>query len=416
MPTSRPVLHTIRQPGQALRRNRQLSAGIVQLIFIAVAFAAGLAAPEIDAGFTVQGEDARAFLIAIGAGILPFIGIVYSLLFLVVQFGTTTFTPRLNIFRDSPIIYYSFAYFVGLLVFCFTAAFALGSDDEVSGAIPIITLGLVLIALALFRILQTSAFKSIQLAAALSQVASRGRAVILGIYPDELDEASAEQELHADWRAETPTGVREVRWSGLSAVLQVIDVPRLMKVAERENALIECRVGTGDTISECGVVALIHGEADGQLEREVLKSLRAGAERTFEQDPAFAFRVLADIALRALSPAVNDPTTASQALDTSDGLLRLLATRDLDVGCLRGPEGQPRVVLLLPAWDGYVGLALDEVLSIGLRSFQIRRRLERLLAELHQLVPPARRAAIEHRLERVRAAPAQDPATPAGQG
>src|SRR5579884_3458107 len=82
----------------------------------------------------------------------------------------------------------------------------------------------------------------------------------------------------------------------------------------------------------------------------VLSALRVGEERTFEQDPAFALRVLADIALRAVAPAVNDPTTAVQALDAMDDLLRALATRDLDIMHVRAPDGAIRVSLVLPTW------------------------------------------------------------------
>ena len=60
------------------------------------AVALGLAVPEIPIGFTVSSGRVIEALVAVGIGIVTFIGVVYSLLFLVVQFGTTTFTPRLN--------------------------------------------------------------------------------------------------------------------------------------------------------------------------------------------------------------------------------------------------------------------------------------------------------------------------------
>jgi hypothetical protein len=60
----------------------------------------------------------------------------------------------------------------------------------------------------------------------------------------------------------------------------------------------------------------------------VLRGLVTGQERTFHQDPLFAFRLLADIGLRALSPAVNDPATAVQVLDTMQSILSPLVTRD----------------------------------------------------------------------------------------
>jgi uncharacterized membrane protein len=83
----------------------------------------------------------------------------------------------------------------------------------------------------------------------------------------------------------------------------------------------------------------------------VIKAIRTGEERTFEQDPTLAFRVLADIALRALSPAINDPTTAVQVLDCEESLLRMLVYRDPYVGEITGPDGRTRVLLNLPDWE-----------------------------------------------------------------
>jgi uncharacterized membrane protein len=103
-------------------------------------------------------------------------------------------------------------------------------------------------------------------------------------------------------------------------------------------------------IPEHGRVALVHG--DGEVPaRELLRALQTGIERTFDQDPTMALRVLADIALRALSPAVNGPTTAIQALDEIDSLLRQLVNRDLAVETVNGSDDQPRLRLRLPTWD-----------------------------------------------------------------
>jgi uncharacterized membrane protein len=306
----------------------------------------------------------------------------------------------LNIFRDHPIVYHSFGYFVGVVVFCYGAFFALADDEEASGAIPILIMGLVLVSLALFRALQTTAFRSIQLAPALSQVASHGRAVIVGVYPDRVDDTDAGASSTASWRSSAPEGIVDVRWPARSCVLQVIDVPHLAGVASKANVLIECVSSTGDTIQEQGLVARIHGGGSDRLAKDVLGSLRGGEERTYEQDPAFAFRVLADIALRALSPAINDPATAAQALEASESLLRLLVNRELDVGCIRDPEGVARVVLNLPTWEDYLALALDEAMAFGENSPQVHRRIARMMMDLIEIAPPGRREPLERRLER----------------
>ncbi len=154
------------------------------MLYLLIAVALGLAAPEIPIGFTVPAERATQALLAVGIGIVTFIGIVYSLLFLVVQFGTTTFTPRLNLFRDAPIVWHAFGFFAGIFVFAFTTAFSIGKDDqEVTGLIPVLLTVMLLSALVMFRQLQTTAFNSIQLASTLTQVADRGREVIDHLYP-----------------------------------------------------------------------------------------------------------------------------------------------------------------------------------------------------------------------------------------
>ena len=172
--------------GRELRRRRSLRANGVQALYLVGAVALGLSVPEIPVGFTVPVARAADALAATGIGIVTFIGVVYSLLFLVVQFGSTTFTPRLNLFRDAPIVWHSFGFFAGIMVFSFTAAFSIGKhDDEVTGLVPIALAVLLLVALALFRRLQATAFRSIQLASTLEQVTDRGREIVDQLYPPE---------------------------------------------------------------------------------------------------------------------------------------------------------------------------------------------------------------------------------------
>jgi uncharacterized membrane protein len=390
--------HGRRQPGirlgAALRRRRRVRTGLVQLVYMLAGLGLGLLVPHISVGATVDSRRATELLVAVGAAFVPFIAIVYSLLFLVVQFGTTTFTPRLNLFRDSPIVWHGFSFFTGVIVFAFTAAFAIGNDAQTSLIVPIVVTVIVLMAVGVFRALQTSALRSIQLASTLSAVARRGRSVVDGVYPDQATDASeaARQE---------PAVAGQVLWRARAATLQTIDVPALVRCAERSDVLIELCVHPGEVIPERGRVAVIHG--DGKLaEHEVLRSLHTGIERTFDQDPAMALRVLADIALRALSPAINDPTTAVQALDEIDGLLRQIMGRDLAVETVNGSDGQPRLKLRLPRWEDYVAVALDEIIAIAGASWQVRRRVERLLASMIAMAPAGRAEALQTRIDRTR--------------
>jgi uncharacterized membrane protein len=123
-----------------------------------------------------------------------------------------------------------------------------------------------------------------------------------------------------------------------------------------------------------------------------------GDERTLEQDPRFAFRILVDIANRALSPAINDPTTAVLALDQLNNLLRYLGKRRLDEGLARDANGTVRVVYGTPDWPDFVTLAVSEIRHYGQGSIQVDRRLRALLEHLIGELPAERRPPLEEEL------------------
>ncbi|MGZ6725343.1 MAG: DUF2254 family protein, partial [Solirubrobacteraceae bacterium] len=365
------------------------------------AVALAFLAPHVHIGFEIPTTRAIEMLIAVGAGTVTFIGIVFSLLFLVVQFASTTFTPRLNLFRDDPIVWRAFAFYTAVVVYSLTAALVIGRDDKTSAVVPIVAFVAVLAALTVFRRLQTGAFQSIQLASVLTQIALRGREVIDGLYVPNAPASDPTDGPHRASAAAAATDLQEIRWPRRAAVVQVIDVPRVLRAAERARAVIAFTVGSGDMIAEGATIALVREQTAPELEREVLKAFTVGQERTFEQDPAFALRLLADIGLRALSPAVNDPTTAVQALETIDGLLRVLATRDLSVEHVAGSDGTIRIELVLPTWDDYLAVALDELIALPTLSPNVSRRILRLLDELAAITPPNRRSALEARRRQI---------------
>jgi uncharacterized membrane protein len=109
-------------------------------------------------------------------------------------------------------------------------------------------------------------------------------------------------------------------------------------------------------------------------------------ERTFEQDPKYPIRLLVDIAIKALSPAINDPTTAVQAIDQIEDLLRRLGRRALDAGYARDESGILRLVFPMPTWEDYLRLSFDEIRQFGGGSVQVMRRLRAALAGIAESV------------------------------
>jgi uncharacterized membrane protein len=120
------------------------------------------------------------------------------------------------------------------------------------------------------------------------------------------------------------------------------------------------------------------------------ESVAVGQERTFEQDPAFAFRVMVDIASKGLSPAINDPTTAVLAIDQIHHLLRNVGSRRLDDERVRDRAGRLRLAYRTPEWEDFVQLAVTEIRHFGGGSIQVARRLRAMLENLIQTLPDER--------------------------
>jgi uncharacterized membrane protein len=102
--------------------------------------------------------------------------------------------------------------------------------------------------------------------------------------------------------------------------------------------------------------------------------------------------------MRALSPAVNDPITAVQAIGGVHDLLHTLLHRDLDIGRVVDDDQTVRVVLQVPTWDDYLAIGVDELVAFLGVGPQARRRLTDMVEALLAEAPPSRRAALESRL------------------
>jgi uncharacterized membrane protein len=127
-----------------------------------------------------------------------------------------------------------------------------------------------------------------------------------------------------------------------------------------------------------------------------------GQERTIEQDPAFAIRVMVDVANRALSAAINDPTTAVQVLDYVEDMLLVIGQTDFSGrGVFCGSDGTPRVVLPTRGWEDYLALGVTEIRHYGGGSLQVVRRLRALLLRLKEHVLPEHRASVDEELARL---------------
>jgi uncharacterized membrane protein len=184
-------------------------------------------------------------------------------------------------------------------------------------------------------------------------------------------------------------------------VIQSLDLAVLSVLAEAAGGVIAMESAVGDTLVESTPLLQVYGARESIDEAALWKAIRIGSERTFEQDPKYAIRLLVDIAIRALSPAINDPTTSVQALDQIEDLLVRLGRRRLEIGEVRNGAGSVVVVCQVPTWEDFLNLAFTEIRTYGAQSPQVVRRLKALVTDLSHAVPPERRAALRDHQKRL---------------
>ena len=382
---------------------------VVPGTYVLLAITAGVVLPRIDRAnpslHFLGALAAEQLLAAIAAGMIAFTGIVFSISLIVSQFWSTTYSLRLmQWLRKTPLTGHAFGVFSATFVYALFALAAVGRNEDYDlGSTVAFSLMLLLASVLLFLLLLYSTLRQMNLSYVLSLIGDRGRDVIQAFYGLPGEQAAPPEGRDLD--GPVSESGRYV-YEGPPLVLAAVDFARLVKLATEAEATIVIEVGVGDSIPSGDVIARVLG---GSIPpHEIRRAFLLGTERTMEQDPKFALRLLADVAIKALSPAINDPTTAVQALDQIEDLLLRIGVRTLDIGRLVGVRGYTRVVYPAPTWDDLIALGLDEIRIYGAGSIQVMRRLRNLLQNLETAIPPERRQAVEDRLRRLDAACEQE--------
>jgi uncharacterized membrane protein len=339
-------------------------------------------------------ETARAVLGALAGAMFTFIVFVCSSLLLVVQLASAQLTPRIIgvLFRDTITK-------VTLAMFVFTFVFAISALIRIGSSVPLLTTEIAAYSSAacigLFLFLIDHVGKMLRPSGALRSVASQAHQVIEGVYPRRL-KGSPMTSTEPD--ALPPgSGARSIP-SSRDGVVLAFDVNGLVALGVHYNCLIELVPQVGNFVAPGDLLFRVTGGFDLPL-GALRQSIALGAERTMEQDPAFAFRVIVDIASKGLSPALNDPTTAVLALDRIHHLLRHIGSRRLDNEKIRDATGRVRLVYRTPDWEDFVTLAVTEIRHFGDSSIQIARRLRAMLVDLMATLPEERAEPLRQELK-----------------
>jgi len=221
---------------------------------------------------------------------------------------------------------------------------------------------------------------------------NHGRKAIEDLYGR--DEAAPARNGTQDYREMAVT--QTLSYAGRPQVVQAVRAGTLMKLASESGGIIEVAVAIGDSVLDMVPLFRVFGAREKLNEEALRQTIEIGEERTFEQDPKYAIRLIVDMAIKALSPAINDPTTAVQALDQIEDLLLRLGQCRLEVCDCYDSRGALRVVIPFPTWEDFLRLALDEIRYCGASSVQVSRRMMALIKSLVAVLPAERHAALRH--------------------
>jgi uncharacterized membrane protein len=345
-------------------------------------------------GYTSDG--ARAMASIVSAAMLSFVVLFFSVLLLTVQIASSSLSPRII---SRPFRSRTLKASLGLFVFTLIYSMAVvgrGTKGDIGQLVTAMVVVLTIISICDFLFVVEHVSKQLRPATVMAEVAEEALRVIRTVYPLIIDEQDY---------TERGTGVgfldltaRVVTHVGKPGVVQALDIGGLADIAIRNDCIVEVVPQVGDFVTSRDEVFRIYGQGVNIAAQELFQHLALERERTLEQDPAFAFRIIVDIASKALSPAINDPTTAVLALDQIQILLREVGSRRLDTGMVNDTCGTLRLVYRTPNWEDFVALAVTEIRQFGGSSMQVARRMRAMLEDLIPSLPAHRALALQREL------------------
>jgi uncharacterized membrane protein len=344
---------------------------------------------------TYSASTASTVLSAIVGATAALTGFVITVTVLVVQMATGTFSARyMRLWYRDRMLKATLAVLVGTLTFSFALLRRVESDFVPNTGVTIAG-SLLVVSLLLFLLFFDRFIHRLRPVAVTKIVADAGRRTF-----EDMRAARATPDITWEPLVTDADPVLVVH-SERAGSIQAFDVKGLVRWARQNDSVVVLRHPVGDFVPEGAVLMDVYGRAPEAAERWLCDAVALGDERTIQQDPAFALRIMVDVALMALSPAVNAPTTAVQVLDHLGETLRQIGTTDLERTNERRGDEQPVLVIRVRRWEDFLSLGVTEIREYGAGSIQVMRRLRAMLNELHDTVLPAHREAVTGELRRL---------------
>lgn len=326
--------------------------------------------------FGASADGSREMLSAIATSMITVAGVVFSVTIVALSLTSTQYSPRVlrNFMRDRP-TQLVLGVFVGIFAYCLVVLRTIRGADNVEFIPSIAVLaGMAYafggIAFLIFFIHHVA--QSIQASSIVARIHDDTARAMDNLYPQELGDSASDavglsDPIRSHW---TPVH------SSARGYVMALDADSVMNYAVESGRVLRLAHAIGDFVVVGGVLMELSG-GDAVSDEDVArlrKSVTLGPQRTVEQDPAFGLQQLVDVAVKALSPGINDPTTACMCIDQLTALLTRIATRRFP-DAQRIERGQLRVIAPAPGFSDLLAQVFEPVVHHGRGDRQVLVRV-----------------------------------------
>lgn len=329
--------------------------------------------------FGASADASRAILSAIATSMITVAGVVFSITIVALSLTSTQYSPRVlrNFMRDRP-TQVVLGVFMGIFAYCLIVLRTIrgaGYGDFIPSLAVLGGMAYSLAGIALLIYFIHHVAQSIQAASILARIALETTAAIERLFPQDIGQPALAEEGAPPHLPQAWTPVLAARDGYVTSV----DTDGLMSFADKHDCTLRLNAAVGTFVVTGSALLEVSGRLQLDSDAEALRSLVSlASQRTVDQDAAFGLQQLVDVALKALSPGINDPTTACMCVDRLGALLSRLATRRMpDPYRLSG--GRLRLIAIAPDFAEMLRLAIDPVVVHSRGNQQV---LERLLDAL----------------------------------
>ena len=396
---------------RALWQNVNASLWFVPTLMVTAAILLAFSLVFLDAGishdwlpdypllFGAGADGARGMLTAIATSMVTVAALIFSLTLSTLAQVSSQYTSRVlrNFMRDraNQVV---LGFFVSIFVYCLIVLRTIRGGDEgrfIPSLAVLMGLVLALVSIGVLIFFIHHMATAIQASSIIRHATEETHAAIGRLFPDQLGEEADPEQAHDLLRQ-----AGELRWQPVPAratgYVQSLDEEELLALARQLAGVVRMEHGIGGFVARGAAlvsVARYEGTAGAmtkELTAQANDCFRLGSQRTIEQDAGFGLRQLVDIALKALSPGLNDTTTAIIGIDHLGALLAQLADRRFEAP-LRADRDRVRIIAVRSTFEKYVGTAFDQIRLSADGNAAVYLRLLTALATIGQRTQAAER-------------------------